>query len=129
MKQKNAFDLGIFIKEHRRDLVLLLSLVLVIAAITLALALTREPGGEVKVEIDGVEVARYSLSENGEYKLGDGNLLVIEGGEAYMRDADCPDRTCVKSGRVSSGGQTIICLPNRIAVTVVPTSGEPDLVS
>ena len=93
------------------------------------LTLTRERGSYVSVQRDGEEIARYSLSEDGEYPLNGGtNLLVIEGGEAYMKDADCPDRVCVGTGRIGYAGQSIICLPNRLSVTVVGEEGV-DLVS
>lgn len=118
-----------FLRAHLRDAVVILSLVILVAAVTLVFALTRKAGDTVKVEIDGEEVARYSLTEDGEYPIGEGNVLVIEGGEAYMKDADCPDRTCVRTGKISHGGETIVCLPNRVAVTVISADGGTDLVS
>jgi hypothetical protein len=54
--------------------------------------------------------------------------LVIENGCAYMKDASCPDKTCVGVGRVKYAGQSIICLPNRVAVTVMG-EGDLDLIS
>ena len=119
-----------FLAEHKRDAVLVLSLILIAAAALVALMLVPRGGSLVKVEIDGVEVASYSLSRDGEYPIGEGNILVIENGEAYMKYADCPDGTCIRTGKISKRGQTIICLPNKVAVTVV-SDGEsgPDMIS
>lgn len=109
---------------------LILSLVLIAAILSIILALTSRDGGYIKVEINGKEIARYSLDEDGEYPIGEGNVLAIEDGEAYMKYADCPDGTCVRTGRISKRGQTIICLPNKVAVTVVDDgSGGADMVS
>ncbi len=84
----------------------------------------REAGSGVTVELNGEVIATYSLSHEGEYTLLDGKcVLVISGGEAYMRYADCPDGTCVRTGRISYSGQSIICLPNRLTVRVVGKSG------
>lgn len=80
--------------------------------------------------MDGVEVCRYSLSENGTYPLNGGtNILCIEDGVAFLTDADCPDRLCVLQGKISKTGQVIACKPNRLTVTVYGADeGGVDLV-
>lgn len=108
-----------FPREHKRDIVLILSLILVSVILLSVITLSGKSGSSVVVEIDGEHYATYSLGRNGEYAIGDGNLLVIEDGTAYMKSADCPDETCVRTGRISKRGQTIVCLPNRVSVTVV----------
>ena len=35
-----------------------------------------------------------------------------------MEEADCPDRLCVRQGAVSRVGESIICLPHELVVTV-----------
>ena len=36
-----------------------------------------------------------------------------------MEEADCPDGTCVRQGAIQSPGETIVCLPHRVTVTIV----------
>ena len=85
-------------------------------------------GTEVKV--DGEEVGKYSLSEDGEYELNGGtNILRIENGAAYLIEANCPDHLCVKQGKINKNGQTITCLPNKLTVTVYGEDNDVDLVS
>lgn len=118
-------------KSLRADIILIVSLIVLSATAFGILFAFRERGKRVIVEVDGKIVAEYSLDEEGEYAINGGtNILVIEGGEAYMKSADCPDRTCVRTGRIKYSGQTIVCLPNRVAVSVMgkDTSGV-DLVS
>ena len=82
------------------------------------------------VRVDGVETARYSLSESGRYELNGGtNILVIEDGAACMLEADCPDHICVSQGKVRYAGQCITCLPNKLTVTVYGTDQGVELVS
>ena len=89
-----------------------------------------EAGAGVIVRVDGVETARYSLSESGRYELNGGtNILVIEDGAAYMLQADCPDHICVSQGKVRYAGQCITCLPNKLTVTVYGTDQGVELVS
>ena len=118
-------------KGFRYDIILIVSFLSVsLVGVGLLWGFRRE-GKHVKVEIDGVRTAVYSLDKNGEYILNGGtNVLVIEDGAAYIRDADCPDKTCVKKGKLRYVGQSSVCLPNRLAVTVIGESaGGVDLVS
>ena len=86
-------------------------------------------GSEVRVMVEGKEIGVYSLSKDGEYSLNGGtNTLIIKDGKAYMIDADCPDKLCVRQGKISRNGETITCLPNKLTVTVIDEKGEVDLV-
>lgn len=110
-----------------RDLCLILCLLLLAAALLLAFFLRREEGRRAQVQVNGVTVAEYSLDTDGVYPLNGGtNLLVIEDGAAYMTEADCPDKTCVRTGRIRHVGDRIVCLPNRVTVTVMG-KGDVDL--
>lgn len=112
--------------------VLLISVLLCLSlCLLLVTFLTKRSGEIVSVEINGDVVAEYRLSEDGEYSLNGGtNLLKIENGEAYLTYADCPDKTCVKTGRIRYVGQSIVCLPNKVTVVVRGSgSGGVDLVS
>ena len=62
-----------------------------------------------------------SMVDTLKIKNGDGditNTLVIKGGVADMTSADCPDHLCVKQKAISKEGESIICLPNKVVVTV-----------
>ena len=115
----------------RYDLILIGALLVISLAVVLITTLTRREGGYVEIEKNGELIATYSLSVNGEYSLNGGtNVLVIEGGVAYLKDANCPDKTCVKTGKIRYVNQSIICLPNEISITVRGSSDNGvDLVS
>jgi len=115
-------------RRIRADFILALALLLVALSVFLVITLTREDGVLVRVEIGGVEVATYPLSEDGEFPLNGGtNILVIEDGKAYVREADCPDGLCVRQGKISRAGERIICLPNRVVLEVVGGRSDTDL--
>ncbi len=105
-------------KKALRDVILIASLLL-ISVLLFVFLHSNEVGAGVVVKVEGEEIARYSLSRNGSFSLNGGtNLLVIENGEAYLSDADCPDLLCVKQGRIKYTGECITCLPNKLTVTV-----------
>ena len=106
-------------KKTVADIFLIAALLIVSLSVFLFVEFSREEGEFVRVSVDGETVCEYSLKENGEYKLNGGtNILVIEGGEAYIRWADCPKQLCVNQGRISRTGQRITCLENRVIVEV-----------
>ncbi len=117
------------IKRHRADIIIIGSLLLV-GIISLSLLFVfKEKGERVVVEINGRTVAEYPLMEEGKYTLGGGkNTLVIKNGDAYMESADCPDKTCVRSGRIKNVGESITCLPNKTHI-YISGSGGTELVS
>ena len=112
----------------KKDLILIGAILAVIIIVFLVVTLTKKEGDYVIVRIDGERVARYSLSVDGEYELNGGtNILCIEGGKAYLTEANCPDRLCVNQGKIDQSGETITCLPNRLTVTVYSADGNSDV--
>jgi len=109
-------------KTRRNDLLLFISLIAIslLAAAILTL-LPRGNGTYVQVKVGAETYGRYLISENKEIiiEVGDGyNTLVIQDGAAYIKEASCPDKLCVSHSRISEIGEVIICLPNRVSVTV-----------
>lgn len=93
------------------------------AGVLLVRHFTAGPGdGWVVVSRDGVVEERLPLSEDTRLLLkdasGNENLLVIEGGSVRLEDADCPDRLCVRQGAISRSGESIICLPHKLVITI-----------
>lgn len=109
------------LKKHA-DLVLIASLLL-ISLVALGLwNLTRVPGDAAVVTLDGKEIGRYPLSRDAEVRIesdgGNYNVLVIRDGCASVREASCPDGICAEHAPISRDGETILCLPHRVAIHV-----------
>ena len=109
-------------KKYLRDLIIVGALLL---AALLALLLVRHRQ-EAKTGTDAVAVVRtddgeevYPLKKDGVFSLNGGtNTLVIENGEAWVSEADCPDKICMGMGKISKNGEFIACLPNRVIIVV-----------
>ena len=117
-------------KKLIRDLVLAGSLLLAAVILLLMINGSRESGGVAVVRVDGVETERLPLSVNGTFPLNGGsNILIIQDGQAWMSEANCPDLICVRQGKIHYTGQVITCLPNRLTVTIEGgESGGVDLI-
>ena len=119
------------LKKHRLDIIVLASLLLLSILTLLFVTLTKKEGASVEVTVDGEVVATYPLFVNGEYTLNGGtNVLVIEDGKAYLTYSSCPDHVCERTGKIRYSGETIVCLPNKLTVTVTgKTEDSVDFVS
>ena len=110
-----------FFKKHKNDILLVLAALIIGGAFLVYADFFRPKGAEVIVSVNGIEQRPLPLSENNFVVIGDEekyNVLVISEGEAYIEEASCPDQICVKSGRVSLEGQTIVCLPNKVVISI-----------
>ena len=118
-------------KKIMKNDILLVGILLLISAVGFLLRhVLGEEGKTAVVRLNGEIAARYSLETEGTFPLNGGsNVLVIRDGCAFMESADCPDRICVRQGRISRTGEVITCLPNRLTVTVEVASEEVDMIS
>ena len=73
---------------------------------------------ELVVYVDGEEYGRYLLNEDRTIDIGGTNICRIEGGRAWMTEANCPDQICVHSAAIDEKGGNIVCLPNKIILTI-----------
>ncbi|MBQ9341046.1 MAG: NusG domain II-containing protein [Lachnospiraceae bacterium] len=84
----------------------------------------------VVIEINGEEIGRYPLSEDREIKLqtynGGSNTVIIMDNAVTVTEASCPDKICVNHKAIKYNGETIICLPNRMTVTIESAGDKTD---
>lgn len=89
----------------------------------------KNPGSLVQIMVDGKLYGTYSLDETISVDIlnEDGkvtNVLKIENHKADMTEADCPDKLCVYQHAISSAGENIVCLPNKVIATVLNDKEE-----
>lgn len=76
---------------------------------------------------DGKEVYRIKLTGHKgttTWKYNDGhdwNTIVTTGNKIQIKDANCSDQVCVRKGKISKPGQTIVCLPHKLLVEIKST--------
>ena len=124
-------------KRHVRNDIILVSVLLLFAiACGIYLFFFRATGDSVKVAVNGKPYATYSLSENREVNIYTGNnkqlnRLIIKDGKAFIETATCPDKICAEHRAIFRDGESIVCLPNRVVVTVIKSdkTDAPDAVT
>lgn len=118
-------------KKIKRDVILIAALLLIcIAAFLIINFVVKKDGITAVVKVDGNIVYMLLLDKNASVTVegyqGGSNTVVIENGTVYMKDADCPDKLCEKTGKISKNGETIVCLPHRVVVEIQGGEGNVD---
>ena len=118
---------------RRNDIILILTLLLIASIGAVYLFFFREEGNTVVVTIDGKNYGVYSLNENLTKDIYSGeddkdfNRLIIRDGKAYIESASCPDGICVNHKPIFRQGESIVCLPNGVVVTVIESDSSDDV--
>lgn len=61
----------------------------------------------------------------------DGDLtlvVVIDDDSVFVTQTQCPDKLCEHTGQISRAGQSIVCLPAKISVSLESTDAQLDVV-
>ena len=107
----------------KADYILAVVLLAVGLAAPFAMPKKAEPK-TVTISVDGRTFGSYPIEKDASIDVNGGNLVVIEGGEVFVKEASCRGLDCVQTGRISKCGQSIICLPNRVVISI---EGESEL--
>ncbi|MFW6113473.1 MAG: NusG domain II-containing protein [Actinomycetota bacterium] len=116
--------------------ILLVLIVLAVSVLLICQSTAGAGGGadlDVAVSVNGEEVLVLPLDEDRPELVIDGyqgkSHIEIAGGRVRMVDSACPEKLCVRTGWISSPGESIVCLPNRVVIEVRGGKEEPDVVN
>lgn len=88
-------------------------------------------GSYVQIEIDGKITETLPLDEDTKKKIttenGGTNTLVIKDGKAKIVEANCPDGICKNHKAINRNGESIICLPHKVVVSVVDNNSDDEI--
>lgn len=103
---------------------------LLIAAVCIAVMSSSVEKGEGRTAIiiaDGKTVQTVPLenAKNQTMNLGleYGNIIEVKDGAIGIISADCPDKTCVRTGFISRPGQICVCVPSGLIIKIEGEGG------
>ena len=110
-------------KLKRNDILLLLMLLIVVVLCFAGYRLLHHNRGDfVQVTVDSRVVKTLPLNANTTYTIRTGkdgkNVLEIKNGTAGICQANCPDKLCVHQKKIQKEGETLVCLPHKIVVSI-----------
>jgi hypothetical protein len=89
----------------------------------------RSGGLFVRVLSGSDEIRSAPLDVDRIIKIRDGFTVKIEKSRVSVLSSDCPKKICEHSGSISRAGDSIVCAPNKIAVTIVAKDINYDAVT
>ena len=80
-----------------------------------------EQNGEIlfRLDLDKEQDKEFTVASPD----GGWNTIRISGGTVCVSDADCPDKTCVKTGILRNEGTPIVCLPHKLIIRFADENG------
>lgn len=117
----------------RTDLIIILVVLLSAAAISFPRFLNSDKltaevyvDGRLEETIDLSAVEKkYKIVPNTEPKIE----ITVAKSEIYFSHAECKDKLCIKSGKLTSGGETAACLPARVVISVKSNKNKTDIMT
>lgn len=121
-------------KLFRKTDLIVICIVAAVAALCFFLTRANSPADVCHVTYDGKIVKTVQLSGNTSFKIDEAPLMEFEikDGMVAAIVSDCPDKICVRTGYIGRAGQKIVCLPNKVTVTVetvLAGADEPDMIA
>lgn len=91
------------------------------------------PRGSVKAEIyvDQTLVKTVDLQNSNEQRFSvpehpEVVFRVYKDGSIAFEASDCPDKVCIRTGRLSRPGESAVCLPKSMVLKIVRISGDSE---
>ena len=106
----------------KNDIILIFVVLSISLILGVCLYAFRQPPSIVRIYVNNQLQQELPLDTDSEYLIngqnGASNLLIIEDGKAYVKDATCPDKICVQMGKISELTQIIVCIPNNVVIVI-----------
>lgn len=85
--------------------------------------LNQKQGALVQITVNGAVYKTLPLDKDTTIKINGynngNNTLQIKDGYASITDADCPDKLCQRQKKIRYKGESLVCLPHRVVVSVL----------
>lgn len=113
----------------KKDIIFIICLVAIGFAFSM-ISYFSAKGEAAVVRYNGETVEKIDLSAEYYERKINGVTVVCEDGSVYIKDSSCPDKVCVRSGKLSNSGESAVCVPNKVSVEIVGKSEKmPDAIT
>lgn len=103
-------------------IILLAAMLVICIGLSLVLMIPGEEASFAEISSGGKVIKTVDLRIDQEFTVetenGGHNVVTVKDRKIGVTEADCPDHYCMDRGMISSGTQ-IVCLPNRLVITLV----------
>ena len=100
---------------------LIIVLIVLISSIFMTRIFARDVARYAIICVNGNEYGRYNIDKKQTIEVVTQygrNVVVIDDKKVWVSETDCKDKVEVNAGSISKPGQSLVCLPNRLVVTI-----------
>ena len=110
----------------RSDFILIAAALVTAILLGMALLFLRplSDGRAAEITIDGHPVATLPLDTDTTLTLPTGHIVEVKDGAVSVTSAPCRDRICQNTPSAGRAGDTIVCLPCKVVITVTVTDAD-----
>lgn len=111
-------------KKIRNDVILVLALLTAALVAFLIFKACAADGSTVRITVGGELYKTLSLDKDTEISVVTGdngeyvNTVTVKDGKVTVSYANCPDGICESHRPIKYKGESIVCLPHKLAVTI-----------
>lgn len=104
--------------------------VLAVAVFACFLPGNSDSSGRAEIFLNGQKMKTVDLSKNQIFSISDRyhNVIEVADGAISIAESDCPGQDCVHSGKISSSGRILVCLPNGLEIRISAAEADVDFV-
>ena len=128
-KLQNILTLIKTLRMKPLDFILVICLMVVSFTPFLLLGSKGGTSRQAQLRVDSQVIKTFDLTKDQIYIYqdadGDLNKIEVRDGRIAIVYANCGDQICVRKGFINKTGQTIVCLPHKLVIEVMP-SGDDD---
>ena len=110
------------IRRFGKKDIILIAVIIAASVIAAFIAFTTShEGSTVVITVSGEEYGRYPIDTDRVITVDTDsgiNEITINNGEAYVSYADCPQGICAHHKPVSRSGESIICVPHEVVISI-----------
>ncbi len=99
------------------DIIIILAVVILTVLSVVSLVFFSKQGSRVVIKQNNEILYNQSINQNNSFDTGT-NIIVIKDGFVFVEEATCKNQICVKTGKISKKGESIVCLPNKVIVEI-----------
>ncbi len=107
----------------------------IVACLAVAVLLCFLPGNGgdascAEVYLNGKQIKTVDLTKDQTFVVSDRyeNVITVKNGEIFVSASDCPGEDCVHSGKISTLGRILVCLPNGLEIRITSAPADVDFV-
>lgn len=118
-------------KFFKKGDLIIIAAVLFVCVLLLIPNFINKTNVEAVIYVDGSEYMRTSLDEDKTITPDTEiqTVIKVHDGEIYFESSQCPDKVCVKTGKLKRAGDTAACLPAKVVITLVGDKKTHDAIT